>query len=221
MLFLTNMVTVAHLVNKNIGNHPFLQQALVKGIINYGALAEELKPEIEQELGKKIKTAAIMMALRRLAERIDQFSQKNLQLKEDLDITIKSNLASISVIKTRSTINSIKEIYKLVDLGEDMLTVTQGNREITVVFNQKYFSKIKQIFEPKNIKEEEKKLASLSINIPEKAIGLPGFYFLILRALAWDNINIAEAVSTFTELTLIMFEKDVTRGYESLRKLVS
>lgn len=216
------MVTIAHLVEKRIEERPFLQEALRREIINYGALAEELLPEIQKELKKRVKLAAVMMALRRLAEKIESRFEKKLKLDKDLDLTIKSNLASLTVVKNLETINSIKKIYKLVDLGEDMLTVTQGNKEITIIAHKKYLPKIKEIFEEnkKDIKSMETNLASLSIYIPKAATDIPGFYFLILRALAWDNINIVEAVSTFTELTLIMYEEDVTRGYNCLRKLM-
>jgi len=48
------MVTVAHLVEKIIAQKPFLQEALSKGIVNNAALAEELLPEIEKELKKRV-----------------------------------------------------------------------------------------------------------------------------------------------------------------------
>ena len=64
------MVTISHLVKKKIEDKPFLQEALRRKLINYGALADELKPEIEKELQKKVKHSAVMMALRRLADQL-------------------------------------------------------------------------------------------------------------------------------------------------------
>ena len=59
------MVTVSHVVQKIINNRVFVLEAMSKGIISYGSLAKQLKPEIEEELGKEIKLHAVVMALRR------------------------------------------------------------------------------------------------------------------------------------------------------------
>ena len=59
------MVTVSHLVKKYVSENTFLLEAMGKELISHGNLAEQLKPEIEQELGKKVKESAIVMALRR------------------------------------------------------------------------------------------------------------------------------------------------------------
>ena len=71
------MVTAAHIVKKLVQEKPFYQEALSRGIINNAALAEELLPDIEKELGKKVKLYAVIMAIRRLSEEL----QKNFAAK--------------------------------------------------------------------------------------------------------------------------------------------
>jgi hypothetical protein len=62
------MVTISHLINKIVSSRPILHDAIEQGIISYGNLAEQLTPEIEEELNKKVKHSAVVMALRRYAE---------------------------------------------------------------------------------------------------------------------------------------------------------
>ena len=64
------MVTVSHLVKNIIKSKPFLQEALRQRIISYGNLAEQLKPKIDAELDKDIKHSAIVMALRRYGDEL-------------------------------------------------------------------------------------------------------------------------------------------------------
>ena len=73
------MVTVAHLVEKIIERRPFLEEAVARGIVNYAALAEELKPEIDKEMKKDTKPSAIMMAIRRLSEKLTTASSARLR----------------------------------------------------------------------------------------------------------------------------------------------
>jgi len=63
-----NKPTVKKIVNDKI----FILEPLSKGIISNVSLADQLKPEIESELRKKVKTHAIVMALRRYTDEIQK-----------------------------------------------------------------------------------------------------------------------------------------------------
>ena len=65
------MVNMSFLVEKIIEQKPFLQEALSKGIVNNAALAEQLMPELEQQLKNKVKFSAVNMAIRRLSEKLE------------------------------------------------------------------------------------------------------------------------------------------------------
>ena len=55
-----------------------------KELISHGNLAEQLKPGIEKELGKKVKESAIVMALRRYQEDLQGFDRK---IKKVISVT--------------------------------------------------------------------------------------------------------------------------------------
>jgi hypothetical protein len=214
------MLSVARVVEHIVEDKPFIQEALARGIINYGAMAEEMLSLIEAELKKKVKHAAVMMALRRTAEKLEKKFECKQPFEKAKDLTIVSNLFILTLSKTPETVESIKDAYKLVDFGEDVLTVTEGIHEISIMSNNKYFNDIKKLFGKhyaKNLRAAEKNVASLTITIPKEAIPVPGFFFLVTRALAWENISVIEVVSTNSELTLILAEQDVTRAYNVLR----
>ncbi|WP_244895680.1 hypothetical protein [Nonlabens tegetincola] len=59
------MKTVSECVEEILLTQPFLEEALARRIINFSALAEELREPISDMLRKPIKTGAVMMALRR------------------------------------------------------------------------------------------------------------------------------------------------------------
>ena len=86
MLGLSRMVTVQHLVKKELDKNQFLIELLQQELINISALALKLQPAIEKELGQKVKTTAIGMALRRYAAETSQktifhVAQGSLQLE--------------------------------------------------------------------------------------------------------------------------------------------
>ena len=74
------MITIPEIVEKIVKGSPFLEEGLNKKIVNLSALARIIKPQIETALYKKIENGAIIMALKRLSNRVDY---KN--IKKDLD----------------------------------------------------------------------------------------------------------------------------------------
>jgi hypothetical protein len=51
------------------------------------------------------------------------------------------------------------------------------------------------------------------------ANGVAGFYYYILKQLAWDGINIVEIISTSSEFTLIVAMEDIDKTFSVLMKL--
>tara|TARA_Y100000310_G_C20462470_1_gene706025 strand:+ start:156 stop:815 length:660 start_codon:yes stop_codon:yes gene_type:complete len=213
------MPTAAHLVASIIEKKPFIAEALSKGLINYAALADDLKPEIEKELKQDIKHAAIMMALRRLAEKIGgNFESTHFHLQES-DMTIKSDLFEITVTKSPNVPLALKKLYDVVDFSQgDFLTVTHGLYEVTIISNRKHEENLLKIFKNEPIVKKIDKLSSLTIKIPVEATTIPGMFYVITKALAWENINIVEIISTLSELTFILQEDETSRAFTTLKR---
>ena len=76
------MTTISHVVRDIINRQIFLQEAVNNKIVSYNKLAHHLKPEIESELGTNVKHSAIVMAIRRHAEK-----SKNILLHSHLIVT--------------------------------------------------------------------------------------------------------------------------------------
>src|SRR3989344_5373309 len=137
------MVTVSHLVKKAVRENSFLMEAMGKELISHGSLAEQLKPEIEKELGKKVKESAIVMALRRYQEELHEFDKKIRKFRFKGEIILKTNIIDVNVVKSQSLLNKIKNLYSLVDFEKgETLNIILGNNEIAIVTNEKNRGKL-------------------------------------------------------------------------------
>ncbi len=211
------MVSIARICEKKIEQKPFLQEALSNGIINYGALADMILPEIEKEFGKKVKHAAVMMAIRRLQEKLEKMPISQPKFTSDCDLTIKSDLFEITIVRHPQTYKLINKMYDFVDpRSGDYLTITTGTQEITIISHKKYKQKIRSLLNKDDILITIDDLAAITLKLPKTAPEIPGIFYLITRGLTWENINIVEIVSTYTEDTLILKNKDISRAYEIL-----
>lgn len=214
------MVTISHLVKKYVNDRPLLTEALSQEIINFANLAEKLQPLIEKELEKKIKTSAIIMALRRYSEELTEAAPFK-KFNFESEIIMKTNLWDIAIVKSPTAIDKIKKIYHIVDLEKgDTLNIIQGNYEITIVISQKYKKKIKEILSSEKILNIQENLVSLTLSYSKDFFYTPGILATITRKLAWENINVFENISTMTELIFIISNKDATKAYNSLQTLI-
>ena len=215
------MVTVSHLVKKIIKDKPFLQEALAEKIISYGNLAEQIIGKIQEELEKPVKHSAVVMALRRYADEIKEERSKVKPFDYNSEIIMKTNACDIVVQKKASLIPKLKSLYSIVDFDKgDTLNIILGNYEISIVTNEKYKNKILKFLKDEKILHKESNLVALTMRFSNDFINTPGVIFTIIRKLAWENINIFEVVSTLTELTLILKEKDSIKAYDALQSLM-
>ena len=214
------MVTIAHIVEREITKMPYLQEALLRGLINYGALADSLILKIKEELKKPVKHSAVMMALRRLSEKLENNSPKSFKFSQEIAITLKSGLFNLAYKKSSSIHRALQKIYETVDYSSgDVLAINLGNHEITIVSNSKYYSRLKEIMKSEKLIQESKKVSAISLSLSIELMDTPGFFYLVTRALTWENINIREVVSTPKELTIVVDEKDAMKTYNVLNEL--
>lgn len=215
------MVTISRTVEKIIEERPFLQTALSKGLINYSALAEDIKPRVEKEMNEEVKTTAISMALRRVKEKLEKNFIRETKFEEDSDIFIKSDLFEITVKKSEETFSLIKEIYNVIDSEKDFLTITQGLNQITIISNKRNRDKILEIIEEEKTIKEINNLAAISTTLPIDAINGVGYFYILTRAFAWENIPIIEIVSTLTELNFILKENDIPKAFNLFKEVIN
>jgi aspartokinase len=215
------MVTISHLVEKIINERPLLFQAMEQDIVSFGNLAMQLEVEISKELGKEIKRSAVVMALRRYADKI-QSNNKIPKFDFRSEINMKTNLCDIAVRKSPGLFAKLEKLHSLVDYNKgDTLNIIHGNYEVSIVTNRKHLENVKKGLKGEKIIKVEENLVALSLNFSEKFLYTPGVISSVIRKLTWEDINIYELISTFTELTFIIAKKDATKGYNALQDLVS
>ena len=213
------MVTVSHLVEKAVAEQPMLSFAIEQGIVSFGNVAEQIEEEISKELGKNVQRSAIVMALRRHA---DKLQEKTKMPKFDFrsEITMTNHLCDIAVKKSSALFTKLPSIRDIAENNKgDMLNIIHGIHESVIVTNMRHIPSIRKILKDDIIKVEDH-LVALSLRFSEKFLYTPGVIAACMRRLLWYGINLFELVSTFHELTFIISEKDALKGYKALEELV-
>lgn len=216
------MITVSEVVESIVRRSPFLEEALSRGIINLSSLARELKPEIERELMKEVREGAIIMGLKRLSSKIKKFHGRQRSFfSSPPDLMVRSNLVEITVPNSETLLEKQKKLLEQVKFIQNyFITFTQGVYETTIIVSKNLEEKLIEIFKGERIISRFENLSSITIQLPEGSALIPGIYSFILKALAWEGINLIEVVSTFNEFTIILENKNTDRAFSILKKIL-
>lgn len=215
------MVTVPEAAEKIIKRSRYLSEAMSKGFINNSSLARYIKPEIEEMLFKKVNDSSIIMALNRLQKNLKPQSRYKNIFKNRPTIIIRSNLFEINFTNSETLDTKYSQILKLKEGQKFFLTFSKGISESTIIASSEIASKIKEIVKDEKTIFELNNLSSITINLPNSSVSTPGIFYFFLKSLAWEGVNIIEIVSTVSEFTLILEDKDVNKAFSILKSLVS
>lgn len=214
------MITIQEAVEEIISAYPFLEELIIEGIVNYSALARKIKKDVRKRTYKNGKTGAIVMALRRFSQKIKPEIKLRKLLKGSNDITVRSSLVEFVVKHYNFSADKYQKIIKIAQGKEYFITVTQGIFETVIIASNQLSEKIEKILEKEKIAYIIKDLSSITIHLPEDNVSMVGVYYLFLKVLAWHGINIIEVISTYSELTLIISNNQVSKAFSALKQIV-
>jgi len=213
------MLTIPNAVEEVIKKKPFLEGALVEGLINLSALARQLKPEIEKKVGKEVNDSAVIMALNRLVPRLELMSaMKFKKVVENIgDIIVRSNLADYAFMNSPTLYEKQAQLLGRVRSMKDVFcTFSQGIYETTLVVSSSMTAMVDEIFAEETNIAKTVDLSSITVKLPVENTICPGVYYYIFKELAWDNINITEVISTTNEFTVVISDSDIHRAFTIL-----
>ncbi len=213
------MQTIPNAVEEVIKKKPFLEGALVEGMVNLSALARQIKPDIEKRVGKEVNDSAVIMALNRLVPRLELMSQMKFKkvVQNIGDIIVRSNLADYAFANSPTLYERQAELLESVSSMKDLFcTFSQGIYETTLVVSNTIVPLVDKIFALESRIARTLSLSSITVKLPEENAICPGVYYYIFKELAWDNINISEVISTTNEFTVVVSDEDIHRAFTIL-----
>jgi hypothetical protein len=216
------MATISQLVKRYVDSRPTVHDSLVEGIVNYSALADRLHADLEKEMGSDVRKAAIIMALRRHAEKARKKAGVKKPVEVSPEIIIKTDLCDLCAVRTITALDRLRQLHSMVDYSRgDTFNIIQGNSEISVIVSQKFLPELKKRLDGEKILNIEKDLVSATLRLSRDFLYTPGIMAVATRKFAWENINIYEIISTMTEMIVIVSEPEAMRTYNALQELVA
>lgn len=214
------MTNIVHEVWKILDNNPSIRKEMNRGLINTSALARYIIDE------KKINASldAVISAIRRykLDKHDDVFDNAYRILDQTVNISTKSNLAEISLIKDDEVQQFLPKLFNIIKyVHGDVLRVTQANESIRLLIDEKNMDDVIALFPKNKIITKEKGLSEINIYIHPKMQTTPGILATIANELAINGINIVEFMTCPPEMICVVKKDDLIRASNVLYQLCS
>jgi len=216
------MKTIATCVEEILVSQPFLEDALTRNILNYSALAEELREPISKMLRKPVKSGAIMMALRRYSPPKEMANKIKLnKVLENLgDITVRSDLSDYTFKNSSTLIHShLKMLEVLKEDPHIFYTFTRGVHESNVLINSALKEQIEESYKNEICTTVQDHLSAITIGLPKENTKIAGLYYQFFKRLAWEGISLYEVVSTTNEFTILVEDEVVDTAFSAVKGL--
>ena len=216
------MDRLSKVIEKLINQSPFIQEAITEGLINVSSLARKMSPDIQKITGKEVSDSAIIMAIKRMPPGTNQKIERKIKnFMADLgDLIVRSNLVKCTYNNYMGILqDQSRFLNQISDISDNFYTVSRGVAETTIITNDQFGQKLKEVFNPEYLISESSNLSSITMKLPQVNTEISGVYYYLLKKLAWEGINLSEVISTTNEFTIVVDTKIVSKAFSVLMDL--
>jgi hypothetical protein len=215
------MRTIAEAIADIIRKSPYLEEGLAQGLLNHSALARHIKRDVERDVMKRVKDGALIVALGRLARTIGAKAKRPRTIfRKTPDLTVRLNLFEVTYANSESLAQKQRRLLEAVSpRAPFFVTFTRGINETTIIASRELRDRVVSVFKGEKLISQIPALASVTVMLPKGTALIPGVYSYILKALAWEGINVVEVVSTLNEFTIVLEDRKIDSAFGVIKRL--
>lgn len=208
------MRTIRQALDDIVHRNPFLEFGFRHGLYNLTQLARYLKPLIAARTRKPVEDSAVTMALSRLRRELAPDTPAAERFSVEA-VSVHAGLSAYAFRRSASLHHRLSEFYRWVHEREGFCTLTQGMRELTIIYDTRY----REAFEQRVAAQpsyQHGEVAAVSVQFDPRYVEVPGLLYLLLQRVALQNVNLVEVSSTYTEMMLFVPEADARLVFDTL-----
>jgi len=203
---------------KFLDNSPCVRRDLSRGLINARALAKYILKT--QKMDATLD--ATISAIRRYEfdQQGDIFITARKLISQTVNLSTRSGLAEISLVKDDDVQRSLPELFDIIDYARgEVLRIIQATESIKLLVDEKNLENITELFPKDKILKIDRNLAEINMHMHPRMITTHGILAVMANELAINGINIMEVMSCLPEMLLFVKEEDVLNAYQVLYQL--
>ena len=107
----------------------------------------------------------------------------------------------------------------MVNNGEFFYTLVQGVFETNIVISDIMKERMDEFFVDEQCLFRRDMLSSVTLKLPQGNTIQPGFYYSIMKELAWEGISLTEVISSTNEFTVVVNNDLIDKTFVVLKNM--
>ncbi|MDI6654390.1 MAG: ACT domain-containing protein [Candidatus Hydrothermarchaeota archaeon] len=206
--------SISEAARKVLAGYPYLEEYMTLRIINNRALARAIYRDVRRECGE-VKLQSVVTAVRRFPiSKTKSERNKILKILSESEVNLRYDIGVATIMLDSEVPKKLDELRR--EIGEETYMLIQGIQTLTIVAEERLLSLFEKLFNGK-IAEIKRGLALIVVMSPKEIIRTPGVIAHLASILALEKINVVEMMSSHTETSFIVEERDALRAIEVIR----
>lgn len=213
-------MTIQEAVDEILKSKPYLEESIDEGFINITALARKITPDVVRKAGKPAAKGAVVMAIQRHRPgKLATIKIRSGNLLRNLsNIIVRSDIAVHTYENSPTLPERLAKVSDLFSKKKGLFyTFSQGVFETTIILNQRASEELNSFMSKEKQINRVYDLSCITLYLPDENTEIAGYYYYILKMIAWEGINITEILSTTNEFSIILGENDVDKAFSTLK----
>lgn len=201
-------MSITKQVEQYIIEHPSIKDCLKKDFINYSALSRQICSELKID-----KFDAVLISCRRYFWKLKKISDDNneiINLLKTAKVMVKNKMI-VAILEKPKDLEKIYVFQKKIKKRKGDFNLIEGQDVLTIITNSEYLPEIKDTFNLWLIKLATN-VVEIVLIFNEKIENTPGVVSYIYSLLSENNINVLEEMSCWTDLMIVLDEKDMSKA---------
>ena len=212
MKYLKNKMKLSTKVRKALGRYPYIEEYLDMGIINNRALARTIQDYLDEE----VNIQSIVSAIRRFpVYGVKSEQEKLLTILANSEVNLRFDSATVTLNINEQSLEEIDALHTYLEGKRYMLL--QGMQTLTIVTEERESKKLGEKLRITGA-DFKKKLATVIVTSPIEIVTTSGVIAHLATLLAMAGINVVEMMSSQTETSFIVDEREALKAVEVIRK---
>jgi len=212
------MTQISQQVKLFLDNDFIIRKCLFRNIISLRALSRHIAKALDLE---QQNLDAVISAIRRYKK--EEKERTDMQLKRifpKITIKTRSNIADISMKKSRKILEQLNKINSIVDIEKgEVIRLIQSEEGIRIIIDGKNLDKFFNYFSRGDCLSIEKNLTEINLHFPLEAGKTKGIISIISSSFTAEDVNIVEIMSGAPELLVFIKEDDLIKALNVIKNL--
>jgi len=216
---LTGKPSIPAVVSSIITHNPAIYECFKQRLLNYHALATNIKAEVEKVAGRPTTINTIVVAITRFSETVGETKPQPFLILRDARITLTSDVVDVTIkCKKSELFQTVKRVAEISSNLNEAVHLFQLSNSIKLIADEgEYSSMIGPSLDKMFIASVTTQLSRLDIRLSPAVEMTPGFGFFLTELLYRQGISLRHTYIG-EETVLILGRDDGPRAYEIMRQ---